>query len=448
MENVITILSGIFQIAEFILFTIGLWQIFKKCNVKKKWALFPVLRVFRLSECADVDEIGIPWFIMELLLGIGQFLEALDLPEKATTVLTLIVGPIAIAVLFFRLRAYYHLCKVFQVKKKKIWTILWVTLSGFSAMVFGFSDKFQPSKTVEDNDEDKEEKEAAITREGKLEILDEGLTVDIRKRVVSSRLGLKKKTLLRDITMNIEPGNMVLLLGGSGAGKTTFLNAVTGYEPADAEVYLNGHDVYKEFNAMQHDIGFVPQQDLMRYNDTVKHTITDFAKLRLPKTVKKEELNAKVDEVLDIFGLQPVKESDVGKLSGGQKKRASIAMEFVTSPSLFILDEPDSGLDGVLARDLMERLHKISRTGKIVIVITHSPDRVLDLFDKVIVLAKDEAKTGRLVFYGPTEKAKEFFGKDKMQDVIKMINREEEGGEGKADELLKKFEAEEESWVK
>ena len=444
MENAATILSDIFQIADFILFTIGLWQIFKKCNVKKKWALFPVLRVFKLSECADIDEIGIPWFIMEFLLGVGQFLQALNLSEKFVSVLTLIIGPIAIAVLFFRLRAYYHLCKIFKVKKKKIWTVVWVVFSGFAAMVFGFSKKYQPSKTVDDEDIKAEDTKT----KGNLAVLENGLTVDIEKRVVSSRLGLKKKTLLRDIRMNIEPGNMVLLLGGSGAGKTTFLNAVTGYEPANAEVFLNGHNVYEEFNDMQHDIGFVPQQDLMRYNDTVIHTITDFAKLRLPKNVKKDELNTKVNEVLDIFGLQPVKESDIGKLSGGQKKRASIAMEFVTSPSLFILDEPDSGLDGVLARDLMERLHKISRTGKIVIVITHSPDRVLDLFDKVIVLAKDEAKTGRLVFYGPVEKAKQFFGRDKMQDVIKMINREEEGGEGKADELLKKFEAEEESWVK
>ena len=443
MEIFFSILYSLIQIGDFILFTIGLWKIFKKCNVKPKWALVPVLRVFKVSECADVDEIGIPWFIMELLYGIGQFLEALELSEPYTTVLTLIVGPIAIALLFFRMRAYYHLCKIFQVKKKKLWTVIWIVFSGVAAMVFGYSEKYQPSKTVDDENtaEDK------ITG-NKLPVLNEGLTVDIASRVVKSSFGLKKKTLLKDIKMNIEPGNMVLLLGGSGAGKTTFLNAVTGYEPANAEVYLNGHNVYEEFNDMQHDIGFVPQQDLMRYSDTVIHTITDFAKLRLPKSVKKEELNQKVNEVLDIFGLQPVKESDVGKLSGGQKKRASIAMEFVTSPSLFILDEPDSGLDGVLARDLMERLHKISRTGKIVIVITHSPDRVLDLFDKVIVLAKDEAKTGRLVFYGPTEKAKQFFGKDKMQDVIKMINREEEGGEGKADELLKKFEAEEASWVK
>ena len=129
----------------------------------------------------------------------------------------------------------------------------------------------------------------------------------------------------------------------------------------------------------------------------------------------------------------------VGKLSGGQKKRESIAMEFVSNPFLFILDEPDSGLDGVLARDLMEHLHRISREGKIVIVITHSPDRVLDLFDDVIVLAKDADRTGRLVFYGRVEEAKAFFDRDRMEEIVKVINQKEEGGLGMADELIVKY---------
>ena len=114
-------------------------------------------------------------------------------------------------------------------------------------------------------------------------------------------------------------------------------------------------------------------------------------------------------------------------------------MEFVSNPSLFILDEPDSGLDGVLARELMEHLHKISREGKIVIVITHTPDRVIDLFDDVIVLAKDADLTGRLVFYGSITEARTFFGREKMEDVVKMINRKDEGGEGMADELIVRY---------
>ena len=87
----------------------------------------------------------------------------------------------------------------------------------------------------------------------------------------------------------------------------------------------------------------------------------------------------------------------------------------------------------------MRRLHEISRQGKIVIVITHTPDRVIELFDEVIVLAKDENRIGRLVFNGPIDEAKKFFGKDTMEDIVKCVNRKEEGGEGMADELIKKF---------
>ena len=142
---------------------------------------------------------------------------------------------------------------------------------------------------------------------------------------------------------------------------------------------------------------------------------------------------------MGIFGLKAVRQNLVGKQSGGQKKRISIATEFISSPYLFILDEPDSGLDGVLARDLMRRLHEISRTGRIVIVITHSPDRVSDLFDDVIILAKDAERTGRLVFYGSIPEAREFFGTEKLEDMVRMINRKEEGGEGRADELIEKY---------
>ena len=233
---------------------------------------------------------------------------------------------------------------------------------------------------------------------------------------------------------------MVLLLGGSGAGKTTFVNAITGYEKADAKIYLKGTNVYDNFNKIKHDIGFVPQQDLMRYEDTVKNTVLDSAKLRLPANMKKSELKEKLETTLDIFGLRSVQDSLVQKESGGQKKRTSISMELIANPYLFILDEPDSGLDGVLARELISRLHDISREGKIVIVITHSPDRVLDLFDETIILAKDANKVGRLVFHGSVEETKAFFGKEKMEDVIKMINRKEEGGEGKADFLIEKYE--------
>ena len=248
-----------------------------------------------------------------------------------------------------------------------------------------------------------------------------------------------KRPLLKDIHMSIPQGHMVLLLGGSGAGKTTYVNAINGYEKADAEVMLNGSNMYTQYKRMQYEVGFVPQQEMMRAKDTVYDTLMDYADLRLSIDIPASEKKRRVEEVMDIFGLTPVKNSKVQKLSGGQKKRLSISMELLSNPSLFILDEPDSGLDGVMARELFEQLRKVADTGKIVIVITHTPDRVIDLFDDVIVLAKDSARTGRLAFYGSIDEARRFFGREKMEEIVKCINQKEEGGEGLADDFILKY---------
>ena len=179
--------------------------------------------------------------------------------------------------------------------------------------------------------------------------------------------------------------------------------------------------------------------DLMRGNDSVLRTLLDSAKLRLPADMHAAQRKERAEEALKFFGLEPVKDRLCDKLSGGQRKRLSIAMEYIANPDLFILDEPDSGLDGVMARELMEGLRKIADQGKIVIVITHSPDRVIDLFDDVIVLAKDSKLTGRLTYFGPIDEAKKFFERDKMEKIVLRINREEEGGEGLADKFIEKY---------
>ena len=267
--------------------------------------------------------------------------------------------------------------------------------------------------------------------------MDEGLTVNLTERTATEFF--RKKVLLRDIHMSIPQGHMVLLLGGSGAGKTTYVNAINGYEKAKAQVMLNGTDLYKHYKKMQYEVGFVPQGEMMRGKDTVLNTLLDAAKLRLPVEVGAKRRRERVNEVMEIFGLTPVKNNLVEKLSGGQKKRLSISMEFISNPSLFILDEPDSGLDGVMARALFEQLRRIADSGRIVIVITHTPDRVIDLFDDVIVLAKDSARTGRLAFYGSVGDARKFFGREKMEDIVKAVNRKEEGGDGLADEFVMKY---------
>ena len=269
-------------------------------------------------------------------------------------------------------------------------------------------------------------------------IQESGLSIHIDERSVHK--ALSKVTLLKDIDLAIEPGNMVLILGGSGAGKSTFVNAVTGYEKAVATITEGDLDYYRDYGQVKHRIGFVPQDNLMREEDTVRDTVSNAADLRLPRSMSQAEKDRRIAAVLETFGLSGREKELVSKLSGGQKKRLSICTEFIAEPSLFILDEPDSGLDGIMAMELMENLRMIACSGKIVLVITHAPDRVAHLFDKVIVLAKStETKVGQLAFYGGIQEAKDFFGVDSLENVVKCINAVNEGGEGRADEFIEKY---------
>ncbi len=411
---------------------VGFWGIFQKCGVKGWWALVPFAREYKLGLCAGRESEGRVLAVVDVLMNVCNAIVLFLNPESS---LYLFLGTVAFILLviqfIYMVRVELGLIEVFG--RKKQWIILWALLENIVAPLWGFHKKFQPLWTVEDI-----QSEASNFFSGsKAQVLDQGLTVNLEERTATEFF--KKTYLLRDIHMYIQPGHMVLLLGGSGAGKTTYLNAVNGYEKAKAEVVLNGTNMYKNYKEMQYDIGFVPQLDLMRGSDSVYRTLIDAASLRLPKDFSAADRNARVEEVMKIFGLTPVKDSLVSKLSGGQRKRLSIAMEFISNPSLFILDEPDSGLDGVMARELFEQLRMIADQGKIIIVITHTPDRVIDLFDDVIVLAKDAKRTGRLAFFGPIAEAREFFGKEKMEEIVKSINREEEGGEGRADEFILKF---------
>lgn len=416
-----------------IIYVIGLLLLFRKCRISGIWAFIPIMNNYKLAECADDEDSGAVWCITHFLASLFMFAEAyLRVAEQMGTTMYLVIVTLAmvfgIVNIIYSIRIYSELCEVFG--RKKGWIICWIFLESVTVLIWGLSKRFQPVNSFY-------VQEVSVSgRPAKK--LDEGLTIDINKR--TDRKGLfKTKTLLKDIHLSITPGKMVLLLGGSGAGKTTFINAVTGYEKADATVLLNGRDVYKDFKKVIYDIGVVPQQELIRNTDTVYRTLMDAAALRMPANVGAHERRKRVHEVMDIFGLGPIKNNIIRKQSGGQKKRISIATEYISNPSLFILDEPDSGLDGILARELMQKLHNISREGKIVIVVTHTPDRVIDLFDEIIVLAKDQRRTGRLVFHGAVEDAKRFFEADSMEQIVRTINRPDEGGLGKADELVTKY---------
>ena len=264
------------------------------------------------------------------------------------------------------------------------------------------------------------------------------LVINIEERNVWLRF--KKKTLLKDISLDVEGRDMVLILGGSGAGKTTFMNAVMGYEKALGTITYNDTDIYEQYEKMKYEIGFVPQQDLLRQTDTVYDTLFNAAQMKMPSRTKASEYGSRVEEIMKLLGLEREKDSLVVKLSGGQRKRLSIATELAGDPSLFFLDEPDSGLDGIMARSLMENLRSIADLGKIVMVITHGPDRAADLFNKVIVLAKsNEDDCGHLAYYGTIKDAYDFFGTKTLEGIVKKVNRIDEGGEGLSDYYINKF---------
>ena len=422
------------------LYILGAWMLLTKSGLKGFWALIPWAREYQLSRCASREPEGRVYCLISALITLLSVANICFRWNRGSVTLKtftplILVFLISVMIMHFvyNIRIFSGLIEVYDVSKA--WLILCIIdeLRFIPMLIWGLGKKYQPQWKVEDL---KAEMQRLATY-GSAAVMDKGLTVNLKDRHVTEFF--HKKYLLKDIHMAIPQGHMVLLLGGSGAGKTTFLNAVNGYEKADAKVSLNGNDMYKDYEKMKYDVGFVPQQEMMRSKDTVEKTLFDAAKLRLSVDIPRKEREKRVRDVMDIFGLIPVKGHLVEKLSGGQKKRLSISMEFISNPSLFILDEPDSGLDGVMARELFEQLRRIADSGKIVIVITHTPDRVIDLFDDVIVLAKDSSRTGRLAFYGSIEEARAFFGRNNMEEIVKSVNQKEEGGDGLADEFVLKY---------
>lgn len=269
---------------------------------------------------------------------------------------------------------------------------------------------------------------------------DHVLKINIKKRTAGALF--RRRLLLKDIHMDIYPGEMVLILGGSGAGKTTFMDAVTGHAKADASITYGNLDLYRDAKVTSGFIKAVPQFDRLRGDDSVFNTLDDVAKLHLPDGIREDakEREKYVRRTLHLFGLESEMKNSVSKLSGGQRKRLSIATEYICDPTVFFLDEPDSGLDAGSAETIMQNLRTIADENKIILVISHSPDRVVQCFDKVLVLAKDAKENcGRTAFYGTIDNARRFFGTQKLEDIVKKVNKKEEGGDGLADEYIRRF---------
>lgn len=244
-----------------------------------------------------------------------------------------------------------------------------------------------------------------------------GITVDTENVVITRGKGRKRFITGNNVSLNIKPGELVAIIGGSGAGKSTILNCMCGYlKPTSGEVFINGTELYKNFNSLKQVIGYVPQSDIVYDNLTLHDMLSYTAKLRLPKDASENERESAIERAISLVELTEKKNSYIKALSGGQRKRASIAVELLSDPNLLFLDEPASGLDPGTERNLMCSLRSMADSGKTVILVTHSTLQ-LKLCDKIVFMGKG----GNLCFFGSYDDALDFFEVSDVVDVYNMI---------------------------
>ena len=231
-------------------------------------------------------------------------------------------------------------------------------------------------------------------------------------KIVKNRSGGGTIRLLDDVGLTIQPNEFVGLLGPSGAGKSTLMDSLNGMRPATSGyVLINNLDLYRHLDSLKQSIGYVPQDDIIHRELTVYRTLYYVARLRLSRDVSRREIDQIVNEVMDVTGLSERRDVAISQLSGGQRKRVSIAVELITKPSVIFLDEPTSGLDPATEEKIMKLFRQIAESGRTVILTTHAMENV-KLFDKIVVLMR-----GKLVFYGAPQEALTHVKADSFKDL-------------------------------
>ena len=225
------------------------------------------------------------------------------------------------------------------------------------------------------------------------------------------------KTILDRIGFSVLPGELVAIAGTSGAGKSTLLDALIGMRPATSgRVIVNGADLYRAYDALRPLIGYVPQATILPMQLTVRRALHYVARLRLPPDVSRGEAEQRVDEVMRQLDIHQRRDVEIGRLSGGQQKRASIAAELISRPGLFFLDEPTSGLDPGLTRRVTAITKDLAQAGSTVIVISHDVES-LSSADRLVFLASG----GRVAFVGAPEEALQFFGVNDLAEIYPKV---------------------------
>jgi ABC transport system ATP-binding/permease protein len=224
------------------------------------------------------------------------------------------------------------------------------------------------------------------------------------------------KTLLNNISLTARPGTLTAVIGPSGAGKSTLARLVAGYtHPTSGTVTFEGHNIHSEYASLRSRIGMVPQDDVVHGQLTLSQALMYASELRLPPDTTKADRAQVVAQVLEELEMSQHLETRVDRLSGGQRKRASVAMELLTGPSLLILDEPTSGLDPALDRQVMTMLRQLADAGRVVLVVTHSLT-YLDVCDQVLLLTG-----GKTAFCGPPSEIRAAMGTTNWADIFSTV---------------------------
>jgi len=243
-------------------------------------------------------------------------------------------------------------------------------------------------------------------------------------RVVQNRATGQPLTLLDGIDLVIRPKEFVCLLGPSGSGKSTLLAILSGRNaPNSGVVAVNGQNLYSHFEAFKEDIAVVPQRDVLHDSLSVDKALGYTAELRLPEDMSHEEIAASISDIVEVVGLTPRRGTLIRHLSGGQVKRASLANELVSRPSLLFLDEVTSGLDEQTDREMMELFREVAEGGKTVVCITHSLANVEATCSLVVVLTEG----GCLAFVGTPDEAKAYFEIPRLGEVYRKLAERKPG---------------------
>ena len=254
-------------------------------------------------------------------------------------------------------------------------------------------------------------------------VSNDGIRVDVRhisKRVKDFE-SHKHIYLVNDVSLTINEGEYVAIVGGSGAGKSTFIDCVNGRRPmTSGKVYYDLNNYYEYYSSYQKIVGYVPQQDIMHTDLSVYKTLYYYAAIRMHSHMNKKELKDLIYQTLEEVSLRDKKDVIVSSLSGGQRKRVSIAMELLANPKVIFLDEPTSGLSPDLDLEVMTLLKSLSKKGKTIILITHNMENV-DKCDKIAFLGKG----GRLCYYGKPKDVFKYFGVKKYGKIFSLLQDEE-----------------------